>query len=476
MPKRLLILIAPLILAALHAADAPTTIPEKPIIPAQPERNAPQLPNITTPSLAPAHPTTNPPQDFATLEAQLNQAINQQQHDQIPTLLAQYQTRPQADPNLILFAQAQIAREQKRYREAIRLLRQLLANNPNLTPVRVELAVLLFREHQNTAAQQQFQAAQADPALPADIHALNAQYLNALHERDGWHSYISAQYLNESNVNNVSSTLCIENTPFIKNPAMQPQKAHGIGYAAGSECDINLTQAHHAHISGYVYGKNYWDNHAYDDITARIQAGYAHKTSQGSLKITPFYEQQWYATHRYKHTHGIRAEKTQRLTDTLQLTLAAEISKQQYHRDHELNGNSKTLSGTLYWQINPRNYLYGGIDALWETTRQKTYSYHLNGYCIGWGHEWNKDLSSHISASVSQRRYQDNYQLGRAIRFDRKRQDEIYTASLMLWKRGWHIKGITPKLNYQWRKQHSNFNSLFSYHKSSLNLLLEKTF
>lgn len=106
----------------------------------------------------------------------------------------------------------------------------------------------------------------------------------------------------------------------------------------------------------------------------------------------------------------------------------------------------------------------------------KKHSYHLNGYRIGWGHEWNKDLSSHISASVSQRRYQDNYQLGRAIRFDRKRQDEIYTASLMLWKRGWHIKGITPKLNYQWRKQHSNFNSLFSYHKSSLNLLLEKTF
>ena len=88
MPKRLLILIAPLIPAALHAADVPTTIPEKPIISAQPERNDPQLPNIPTPSPTPVHPTTNPPQDFATLEAQLNQAINQQQHDQIPTLLA----------------------------------------------------------------------------------------------------------------------------------------------------------------------------------------------------------------------------------------------------------------------------------------------------------------------------------------------------------------------------------------------------
>ena len=91
-------------------------------------------------------------------------------------------------------------------------------------------------------------------------------------------------------------------------------------------------------------------------------------------------------------------------------------------------------------------------------------------------HEWGKGISSRISASASRRRYQDNYQLGRAIRFDRKHQDEIYTANLTLWKRDWHIKGITSKLNYQWRKQHSNFNSLFSYHKSSLNLLLEKTF
>ncbi|MDO4657943.1 surface lipoprotein assembly modifier [Kingella sp. (in: b-proteobacteria)] len=469
-------LLATLIPTALYAADSLITIPEKPIIPAQPERNAPQLPDIPTPSPPPAHSTNHPTQDFATLEAQLNQAINQQQHEQIPALLAQYQTHPQADPNLVLFAQAQIARHQKHYPQAIRLLRQILANNPNLTPVRVELAVLLFREQQNTAAQQQFQAAQADPELPADIHALNEQYLNALGQRKGWHSYISAQYLNESNVNNVSSNPRIENTPFIKNPAMQPQKAHGIGYAAGSERDINLKNAHYAHISGYLYGKTYWDNHAYDDITARVQAGYAHKSSQGSLKITPFYEQQWYATHRYKHAHGIRAEKNQRLTDTLQLTLAAEISKQQYRHDTELNGNSKTLSTTLYWQINPRNYIYSGIDALWESTRQKTYSYHLNSYRIGWEHEWNKGLSSRISLSTSSRRYQANYQLGRAIRFDRKRQDEIYTANLTIWKRDWHIKGITPKLSYQWRKQHSNFDSLFSYHKSSLNLLLEKTF
>ena len=475
MPKFVALVVVALMPAALHAVDTPITIPEKPIIPAQPERNEAPLPDIPTAAVG-EQAANGQAQTFAQLEAQLNQAINQQQHAQIAALLAQYQTQPQADPNLIRFAQAQIARQQKDYARAIRLLREILASNPNLTPVCVALAVLLFREHQNRAAQQQFQAAQADPQLPPDIRALNSQYLNALQQRNGWHSYISAQFLNESNVNNVSASARIENTPFIKNPAMQPQKAHGIGYSAGSERDINLKNAHHAHISGYVYGKNYGDNHAYDDITARIQAGYAHKTSQGSLKITPFYEQQWYATHRYKHAHGIRAEKSQWLGDTLQIIIASEISKQQYRRDHELNGNSKTLSGTLYWQINPRNYVYGGIDALWENTRQKTYSYRLNSYRIGWGHEWGKGISSRISASASRRRYQDNFRLGRSLLFDRKRQDEIYTANLTLWKRDWHIKGIRPKLSYQWRKQHSNFNSLFSYHKSSLNLLLEKTF
>ena len=46
----------------------------------------------------------------------------------------------------------------------------------------------------------------------------------------------------------------------------------------------------------------------------------------------------------------------------------------------------------------------------------------------------------------------------------------------MIWKRDWHLWGITPKLSYRWRKQKSNFNSLYSYHDNSVNVFFEKTF
>ncbi|VEI44419.1 Protein of uncharacterised function (DUF560) [Actinobacillus equuli] len=66
--------------------------------------------------------------------------------------------------------------------------------------------------------------------------------------------------------------------------------------------------------------------------------------------------------------------------------------------------------------------------------------------------------------------------LGSAFHFDKRREDRIYHINVTVWKRDWHLWGITPKLNYHWKKQRSNFASLYSYSDKSVNVLLEKTF
>ncbi|MDU7945911.1 MAG: surface lipoprotein assembly modifier, partial [Haemophilus parainfluenzae] len=43
------------------------------------------------------------------------------------------------------------------------------------------------------------------------------------------------------------------------------------------------------------------------------------------------------------------------------------------------------------------------------------------------------------------------------------RKDIIYNTSLNLWKRDWHLFGITPKINLSWKKQDSNLDTLYSY-------------
>lgn len=409
-------------------------------------------------------------------ERLLNIAIESGQFYVIKKLLSIYQSFPKQDRLLVLFAKAKIAKFEGKYGESISYFREMLAINPNLTPVRIELGIVLFLEQQDNSAKEQFNKALSEPSLPSDIQSLVNQYLFALEKRDSWNVNLSLRYLNEENVNNASSAQNIENTSFVKGHSMIPQKAQGIGYYLGIERDFNLSNSHYLHFENNLFGKNYWDNHDYDEITNRTYLGYRHKTAKQNWSILPFYERHWYANHRYKRANGVRLEYNNWLNNHWQISTALEYSRNRYHQNMNLNGNNKLASLTLVWQRTPRQFFYTGVDFSRETTFQRSYSYDLKTIRVGWGQEWSYGVSSRLSATISSREYKDNLRLGNAFYFSKAREDKIYNAGLTLWKRDWHLWGITPKLNYNWKKQDSNFDSLYSYTDKSINLFLEKSF
>ncbi|WGE48888.1 surface lipoprotein assembly modifier [Actinobacillus equuli] len=409
-------------------------------------------------------------------EQLLNRAIETGNLSSIEYLLTIYRQFPNTDPILILFAQAQIAKIQQQYTKASELYHDILALKPELTPVRIQLAIVLFQSQQDKAAKEQFEKALSEPSLPADIEQLIRVYLQALVQRNAWQVSLSANYLREDNVNSVSGERYIENTAFIKGESMLPQKAQGIGYYFGVERDINLWNAHYLHIDNSLYGKNYWDQHDYDDISNRLSLGYVHKGSQQRFAVLPFYEQQWYGGHRYKRSNGGRIEFNRWLTSNWQVSMAAEYARNFYSNSPSLNGESKLASLTMLWRSSPRSYFYLGTDYAQERTKVRHYSYDLKTARIGWGQEWHWGISSRLSFSASKREYKDNLSLGSAFHFDKWREDRIYHINATIWKRDWHLWGITPKLNYHWKKQRSNFASLYSYSDKSVNVLLEKTF
>ncbi|WP_439327715.1 surface lipoprotein assembly modifier [Lonepinella sp. BR2357] len=415
-------------------------------------------------------------QNFSATEQLLNLAINSGQLAHIENLLKIYRTFPQQDPILVLFAEAQIAKLTGNHRLAIDRYRQIIAERSDLTPVRIQLAISLFNTQQDSAAQDQFEKALADPALPSDIRGLVQAYKDALDKRDSWSWSFSANYLRTDNVNNASSERYLENTAFVKGDSMLPQKAHGIGYQVGLERDFNIVNGHYLHVENALYGRNYWDAHDYDEIINRTLLGYRYKNEKTQWSLLPFNEQQWYGGHRYKRAIGGRGELVHWLTPNWQVSTALEYGKNSYAQNDNLEGNSKIASLTLLWRRSPRQYFYGGVDFIRETTQVRHYSYDLKSARLGWGQEWHWGISSRVSFSASKREYKDNLSLGANFHFDRTREDEIYQINTALWKRDWHIWGITPKLNYRWKKQRSNFSSLYSYTDKGITLSLEKTF
>ncbi|PRL65255.1 surface lipoprotein assembly modifier [Haemophilus influenzae] len=411
----------------------------------------------------------------------LSRAIYARNPEMIKKLLEIYRTFPNRDPIMERFAEGKLAAITENYTVAIDKYREILAKNPNLNPVRIELAIALFNQKQDSAAKDQFEKAQTASDLPLQAKRLIGAYLEALKERDSWSLDFSFNYVRDTNVNNVGSErqVVLENGGVLtRSESMLPQTAHGLAYSLDISRDFNLWRSHYLTLGNEFGGKSYWDNHEFDDISNRTFVGYAHKTAKQNFRIKPFYEKRWYGGESYRWSNGARMEFSRWLSPNWQLSTAGEFSKQRYLDSTSQNGNNKLISATLLWARTPKQFFYLGSDFMAERTKVRQYSSDSKSLRLGWGQEWNWGISSRFGLSIMKREYKDIAKLGNInlFSFGKRREDKIYGVSLSLWKRDWHIWGITPKLQLSWRKQDSNIPEMYSYTQKNVNVLFEKTF
>lgn len=394
----------------------------------------------------------------------------------IESLLSIYQTFPNVDTILILFTKAKIAFLQQNYPKSIAYYREILAQNPQLNPVRIELAIALFYDKQNIAAEEQFLKAKREDNLPKLVTEKIDTYLEAIKKRDEWNIDASISYIRDTNVNSVSENQHIENTGYIKNSDMLPKTAHGYAFNVSINKDFNLFNRHYLAAENDAYGKIYWDNHEYDDLTNRILLGYKYKTASSTFALLPFYEKRWYGNESYNWSNGIRADLIHWLTPHWQASFAAEQFKSRFFNIFALNGNTILISATFVWARTPQQFFYIGADFNQEKTQVKQYSSDTKALRLGWGQEWNKGISSRLSFSINTRDYKDLAILGGMIPLGKIRKDKNYNLNLTLWKRDWHLFGITPKIQLNYFKRKSNLPTLFSYNDKNVRIIFEKTF
>ena len=371
-------------------------------------------------------------------------ALKTEQFQAAERLLKIYQDFPQADKNLVHYAQIRFAQQ-------------------------------LFFNHQNRDARQAFQAAQQED-LSDDARDAVDKYLFALDERERWQFSGRAHYIYDKNVNKTSADKQIENTGFVKGDGMYPQKAHGFGYSAELEKNWHLKGLHHLHFSNEISGKNYWDHHDFDEITNRTYLGYVHQNANTQWALKPFYEQQWFGGHRYHYSGGARLEYAKSFQTKGQVYTSFEFSQPRYFKSDERDGSIKSVSVTLLYPHNPKAYLYVGADFIREQTKEKQYSNDLTSLRAGWKQTWGHEISTQLNASIANRQYKDTAVLGGVLPLDKTRRDKIYTANLTVWKENWQWHGLTPKIQFRWKRQNSNLPTMFSYSEKYAQLLIDKTF
>ncbi|MEG9488502.1 surface lipoprotein assembly modifier [Mannheimia indoligenes] len=410
------------------------------------------------------------------LEEQLKQAIYQQEFKKIQILLKDYKQQENADPTVIAYAKAKSAFIQQDYQTAISIYRNIISQKPELNSMRMELAVALFADKQDNAAKLQFDKVRSVPDLPGVAYQKIEAYLEAINQRNEWQFDLNFSYLKTDNVANVSRQPQIENTGFIKNETMLPQKANGFVFNVDVAKDFNLFNSHYLSFRNEATGKIYWDNHRFDDVSNRLLLGYAYKKSDKTLRIQPFYDKRWFGNRSFHWSNGLQFSYDFAISNQWKNQTVLSFEKRSFFDENLQAGNIKAFSNTLLWLPNPKQLFYFGGTISKENTREKQYGSTSKNIRLGWLQEYQWGISSQLSFSFSHRKFHDEAILVGIIPLNKIRQDKIYSVNAKFWKRDWYLWGITPKLNIVWKKQQSNLASLYSYTDKQITVLFEKSF
>lgn len=399
------------------------------------------------------------------LQRALDSALHLNHVDAVRFLLPLYRRLPETDPILLQFAQAVVARADGDLSQAINIYRNIIAENPHLTPMRLQLAIVLFDNHEDTAAEDQFEKIRSEENVPTEINQVVNHYLTALQERQSWSFQANVQYVQDSNINNAPRERDHGNW---KTP--EPEAAHGIAYNLEAEKNFSLQQGWYIPLTASLNGKNYWDNHRYDEVTMRVAVGAAYRNLRSQMAVLPYVEKKWYGGQSYANTTGLRLEASHWLHPRWQVLGAFEYGRKHQQQYLYLSGNSYLASGTAVYLASPRQYWLLGVDLGRETAQDKDSTYNRIGIRSGWGQEWDKGISTFFLVGTAHRRYED-----KAWASNDMRHDKEYFASASIWLRNLHFYGLTPRLTTTWQRYRSN-HFMFNYEKSKVFIEVSKKF
>lgn len=366
--------------------------------------------------------------------------------------LPMYERLPDADRDFIVYAKARLCRADGDYACAVRRLRELIAKRPDWTEARLQLAVSLAQDQQWQAAKAQFEKIRADEKLSAADRDAIQQLENRFTQQKNWDFSFNMRYLAEDNVNNAPKERHYGGWTFAA-----PQKAHGIGYSADGSYTLPAADHWGWQSSIGVYGKSYWDNHAYDDLAVRADSGVVWRDARCSFALAPYIEYRRYGGRRYSHGYGISVQADAILTPHWRNFTSLQLGRTLYPDRAFLNGNKQYFSTVFLYRSRPQQSFYGGINASHIDARDASDRSRRFGALAGWGQEWPQGISTNAQFNFGLREYAGPDLL------NIKRRDKEYEFDFSIWNRAWHFHGLTPRLHWQVNQNDSN-HPLYRYH------------
>lgn len=372
-------------------------------------------------------------------------------------------------PIFLALGQAQLAQADGEYRQAIQLYRKILQDYPDFALARLSLAQSLFEDRYFDQAKQEFEIIQKDSETPEAMRALIRSYLQSIERQEDWQFGMGANYVRDSNINNAPKNRSFQRYGGTWTmPAAE--SAQGFAYHVSAEKAWRLRDQWSAKTDVSAQGKFYWDNHRFDDLNVRFQAGLQRESARNEVAVLPFVSKRWYGTKQYSWEKGVRLEGAHWLNRQHRVFAATEYGRELYRERKHLDGKNFSASATWLYAPNAKQFFTLGSDFSRKKTQDASDAYKRVAVRGSWTRQWSDNgFFTALSLDYGRRKYDA------ADFFNIIRKDKELSSSLTLWHQKFQYKGIVPRLTVTHQKVKSN-HPVYGYQKPNAFVQLRKTF
>lgn len=416
-------------------------------------------------------------------------AVMQKQWQAASIYLPRYLGLAGYDVALAKFAQAALARAQGRLDHAEQSFKEALNLQPQNIPIQLELARLWTERQKNKEAKQLFNQikvqllARQDPLVPQIVKSIDI-YLQGLYQRDAWQGLVSLGTRYSTNINSTSEKSTIwtiyaqdqdgQNIPVRQVIRKTPDAIHAtaLDYEVTLNKRWSLSDYHGIALKSLSYGRFYRHDPDYNEMTFSLNLGYSYQNQHHQILLAPIVEHRRYQNQHLSTAWGGRAEwmKVMGQDKAMKLELVIKDIDHQIYRNQS---GIETATFATFWKVLPQHWtLFGGIDWIDHNSQEQYFTaYQQQGLRLGLSKQCTSGLNMTLFSSFRWRQY-DKFNPVLA----QKRDDFEQNYTLLIRVPQWKFYQITPNFTYQYTRNKSSVNWLYTYDKHILSLKLERRF
>jgi outer membrane protein len=232
-------------------------------------------------------------------------------------------------------------------------LRDLLAEQPDANPARLELARILAAMGKNEEARKEIASAER-AGLPPEVEQSVRRFASAIPSAKRRGLSLEMSGGPDSNINRSTSAQYVDTiiAPFELSPDARRQS--GIGFALGGQAftrnrlgdGVDLLSRAGAHADLFTKRR-------FNDIQVTLDSGPEWNGRMGRIRPAALYERRWYGGHSYSTGYGASLDWLKAVGPNTQVELLASRVRQDIQRNRNQDGWRTSLSADVAHQLAP---------------------------------------------------------------------------------------------------------------------------